>query len=258
MNFTMTGRGVHVSDKLQDYIEKKIPRLEKYFHQLMDVRVIIYTEKMDHITEMIISGDGSQFYGQEKGGDFYSAADLLLDTVESQLARFKEKHQLHKGVHLGTIPLINLTSDSESQVLINEASAKPVNMIEAFLELKIEKRDYHLFLKGSHLDLQEGGDSFTYALMYREGESFHLAECTAKGAIAEYDLKVKKDSATNPEIDCVKSTAKKVKSMKIGDALNDLVSLERRFIPFFNNETNAMNVLFRKGQNIGVLIPASK
>jgi putative sigma-54 modulation protein len=260
MNFTITGRNVNVSEKLHDYIEKKIPRLEKYFNQIMETRFILFAEKQDHVAEMVIVGDGVQFYGQEKGGDFYSAVDLLLDKVEKQMVRFKEKHQLHKGIHLGDIPLVDINNDENFQVIVEEASAKPVDEVEAFLEMKLSKRDFFLYKKGSRSVEGKDGDG-SDVVMFNDGGSFRLAEIPgahANKGVLEFDLTVVKDSSTSPELKSVQSSSQKVKTMKINDALVALVSSEKSFVPFFNSETNALNVIFSHGKNIGVLIPASK
>lgn len=257
MNFTITGRNVNVSERLNDYVEKKLPRLEKYFHQLMEVRMILFTEKQDHIAEMVLVGDGVQFYGQEKGGDFYSASDLLLDKVEKQLVRFKEKHQEHKGVSLGNMALVDLNSEANSDILVEEASAKPVNEVEAFLQMRLNKRDFMLFRKGGNKAAESESKNFT--LMFRSGDSYAMAEIgSGEGSIIGYDVHVKKDSPSNPEIECKKSSKVAVKAMTINEALNELVACENCFVPFLNSETKRFNVIFNRGKNIGVMLPAEK
>jgi|APHig6443718053_1056840.scaffolds.fasta_scaffold05550_5 putative sigma-54 modulation protein len=262
MNFTITGRNVNVSDRLHEYVEKKTPRLEKYFHQLMEVRMILFVEKLDHIAEMVLVGDGVQFYGQEKGGDFYSAADLLLDKVEKQLVRFKEKHQEHKGASLGQMALVDINSEVNSDIIIEEASPKPVNEVEAFLQMRLDKSDFMLFRKGGNKVSAE--ESKDFSLMYKIGDSYHMAEIgSGKGAngageVVGYDVHVKKDSPSNPEIECKKNASAAVKNMNINEALNVLVACENCYVPFYNSETGMFNVIFNRGKNIGVMLPAEK
>jgi putative sigma-54 modulation protein len=42
MNITVTGRNVDVSNGLREYAEKKIVKLEKYFHQVIDIKIIVF------------------------------------------------------------------------------------------------------------------------------------------------------------------------------------------------------------------------
>ena len=66
MNITVTGRHLNVSDNLRDYAEKKIKKLERYFNQLIDAHVILAVEKLDHISEVVMNGDGVQFHGRKR------------------------------------------------------------------------------------------------------------------------------------------------------------------------------------------------
>ena len=268
MNFTITGRNVTVSDKLNDYVGKKIPRLEKYFHQLMEVRVIVFVEKQDHIAEMVLTGDGVQFYGQEKGGDFYSASDLLLDKVEKQLVRFKEKHQSHKGTHLGEMPVINISDEDTRDIIVEEASAKPKVEAEAYLEMKLEKRSFILFKKGER-DLNGGVDyeNRNYAVLFDNGGELRLAEVPVESLkkpslddndMMEYTVTVKGDSPSNPKLECSKSKGRILRRMTVNDALVELVMSGRAFMPYLNAETGVMNIIYSTGKDLGVVIPASK
>ncbi|HQI38352.1 MAG TPA: ribosome-associated translation inhibitor RaiA, partial [Spirochaetota bacterium] len=90
MNLTITGRNFEVSDSIREYAEKKLTKLTKYFHQLIDMHIRLFIERQDHVAEITINGDGVQFYAKEKAGDMYSSIDLLLDKIEQQIVRYKE------------------------------------------------------------------------------------------------------------------------------------------------------------------------
>ena len=268
MNFTITGRNVTVSDKLSDYVGNKIPRFEKYFHQLMEVKVIVFVEKLDHVAEMVLTGDGVQFYGREVGGDFYSASDLLLDKVEKQLVRFKEKHQEHKGVHLGEIPVIDTTREESLDIFVEEASPRPKDEVEAYLEMKLDKRDYILFKKGER-EVKGGMDyeSRNFAALFRNGDGLRLAEVLVKslkkgeieeGDLVEYDVTVKNPDSAKPELECKKRGSKILRAMTVNDALVELLMSGRPFMPYLNSETGMMNIIFTKGKGVGVIAPESK
>src|SRR3990172_3243504 len=131
MNITVTGRHVNVSDSLRDYAGKKITKLDRYFNQLIDAHVILSAEKLDHVSEVVINGDGVQFHGKEKAADFFSSIDLLFEKMEKQIRRHKEKHQMHKGPEKGEASG-DLTGVKEKQVILRQVSDKPVDNVEAF------------------------------------------------------------------------------------------------------------------------------
>ncbi|HOW81332.1 MAG TPA: ribosome-associated translation inhibitor RaiA [Spirochaetota bacterium] len=107
MNITITGRHMHVSDRLREYAEKKLQKLETYFDQLIDAHIIMYVEKLEHGAEVVINGDGIQFHGREKASTLYSAIDLLFEKMEKQIMKYKEKHSQHKGPARGEDPFLS-------------------------------------------------------------------------------------------------------------------------------------------------------
>lgn len=249
MNITVTGRHTSVSDRLRDYTEKKVVRLERYFNQVFEFKAIYYPEKMDKVCELLVFADGVQFHGMEKAGDFYSAFDLLLDKLEQQVKKFKEKHQLHKGTHLGEVPVVDITSEEDDRMLIgiHHASGKPSDEVEAYLQMKAEG-DYFRVYRTS------GKDAAATAVLFANGSGFHLAEASAEGAIAESDIMIAKDSWTNPEMNRKPAASGLVKKLSLKEALGELVASERWFLPFFNADTAHLNVLYQRGKRVELMV----
>jgi putative sigma-54 modulation protein len=265
MNITVIGRKMNVSDTLQEYAEKKIQKLEKYFHQIIDIKVILIAEKLDKIAEIVILGDGAQFYGKEKAGDYYSALDLLVDKIERQVNKNKNKHQGHKGIHLGELPVVNVSGEDSIEIAIKKIGGKPKDEVEAFLEMKVDKNDFILFKKGVR-DIETDIDyaNKNYAVLYKKDEPFRLVEIPfemikennfTQPEFIEYDVHVLEDSDTNPRIECKKSSAREIKSMNINEALSALVDSDIHFLPFFNKETNLFNVIYANGSRIELMMP---
>lgn len=268
MKVVITGRHISVSDRLQDYTEKKVVRLEKYFHQLMEIKVMYHTEKLDKICEIIILADGAQFLGIEKAGDFYSAFDLLLDKIEMQAKKYKNKHQEHKGIHMGELPVIDLNADESMEVTVINASAKPSDEIEAYLQLKAESDFFRLYKRGGkEVDPKADYKNLDYAMIYKgENGLLRLVEIpveklsadNAVDHIKEYDVEIVKDSWTNPEMKKSETTKKDVKAATVSGALNTLFESDKWFVPFYNSDSKVLNILYRRGKRVELLVPAGK
>src|SRR3990172_4250040 len=177
MNITVTGRHLTVSENLHDYAEKKIKKLERHFNQLIDAHVILAVEKLDHISEVVMNGDGVQFHGREKAADLYSAIDLLFEKMEKQIRRYKEKHQMHKGPEKGEMASIDFTSTEGKEIILRQVSNKPVDNIEAFLQMRIDNKDFILFKKGvGKIDADLSNGNKNYAVIYREPNGMKMIE----------------------------------------------------------------------------------
>lgn len=113
MKIDITGRHLDISEKLKQYVEKKLKKLEKYFHRLIDIHVTLYIEKHNHIIEATINGDGTRFHGKEKAKDMYSSVDRLVKSMEKQIVKYKEKHYEHKAVSHRDVGIFETLSEED-------------------------------------------------------------------------------------------------------------------------------------------------
>lgn len=260
MKFKITGRHFEVSGHLSQYAEKKILKLEKFFHKLIDIEIIMYLEKHDHVIEAVINGDGTKIFGTEKSSNMYSAVDLLSKTLEVQVRKHKEKHSGHKASPLKNTDTNNNLPEKQIQILYNQAVARPKDEIEAFLEMKLDNRDFILFNKTVNNDNKNN----SYAVIYKLDDGFKLAEIPQKMLkeknldaedLTEFDLIVNNDSPAKPKIKLKKCRNKTIKCSTVDIIANEITASNCEFMPFFNNDTNSFNIIYKNGESIEVMVP---
>jgi hypothetical protein len=175
---------------------------------------LFFTEKLDKAVEVVLFADGAQFHGVEKSADYHSSVDLLVDKLEQQVRKFKEKHQMHKGTHLGELAVVDVNRDQDYTIRIIKASAKPADEVEAYLQMKLDNADSILFKKGAR-EFDSGVDyaDRNYAALYRDNQGLRLvevpveissAECCKTTDFSVFNVDIISDSATNPVIECQK------------------------------------------------------
>ncbi|MHC4941719.1 MAG: ribosome hibernation-promoting factor, HPF/YfiA family [Planctomycetota bacterium] len=92
MNIEVTVKHDHDSQEVRDYAFEKAKKVLKYYQRITRVEVILKPEKDKHSAEMIISASrGTQLVGKTLHEDIHAAIDLLVDKMERQLVRFKER-----------------------------------------------------------------------------------------------------------------------------------------------------------------------
>ena len=92
MQVTVSGRHMGVSEALKDYCQEKAERLVRFYDRIQSIEVVLDGKKGHHTAEMIVHTDGTQpFVASEAQDDVFAAVDLLLDKIERQLRRHKEK-----------------------------------------------------------------------------------------------------------------------------------------------------------------------
>ena len=96
MQLNITFRHVDPSDALKAYATEKVDRLKKYFDGLVEGHVILSLEKIRHFAEVTLQANGVRVNAKEETADFYSAVDNVVEKLERQLVRYKEKLKRHK------------------------------------------------------------------------------------------------------------------------------------------------------------------
>lgn len=267
MNIKITARRMEMSANLKDYATKKIKRVEKYFNQLIDAHLIMYIDKLDHAAELIINGDGVQFYGFEKSGDMYSSIDLLIDKMEKQVVKYKERHSEHKVSSETAEPSMEISNSGGQNITLTQVSNKPIDDIEAYLEMKMEKRDFILFKKGVKDLTRQAADYLnkSYAVIFKSNGGYKMIEIPfetikenrfEEGSFTSYALVVHDESAANPKIEFMKDSRADISLMTIEEAVARIQSSDSPFIPFFNPVTNYFNIVYRNGKRVEVMVPA--
>ena len=91
MKVTMTGHHVDITDSLREHVKSKMARLERHFDHIVDVHVTLTVEKNRHKAEATISVSGGQIHAESEEDKMYTAVDLLVDKLDRQVIRHKEK-----------------------------------------------------------------------------------------------------------------------------------------------------------------------
>jgi putative sigma-54 modulation protein len=93
MNITFNFKNFEPSDHLKQYARAKFERLSKFTEpsESAEVQVNLAVEKFRHMAEVQMSGDNLSISAFEESQDMYSTIDLVLDKLDAQLRRVREK-----------------------------------------------------------------------------------------------------------------------------------------------------------------------
>ncbi|GMU80981.1 MAG: ribosome-associated translation inhibitor RaiA [Phycisphaerales bacterium] len=92
MQVTVSGRHMGVGDELREYCEKKAERLVRFYDRIQRIDVVLDGDHGKHSAEIIVHTDGTHpFVASEEHDDVFAAVDVLLDKVENQIRRHKER-----------------------------------------------------------------------------------------------------------------------------------------------------------------------
>ncbi|OIN10250.1 ribosome hibernation promoting factor [Oceanisphaera psychrotolerans] len=91
MQINLTGHHVEITDSLRDYVNSKFSKLERHFDNMTNAHVILNVEKLQQIAEANIHVSGGEVFANSQHEDMYAAIDGLIDKLDRQIIKHKEK-----------------------------------------------------------------------------------------------------------------------------------------------------------------------
>lgn len=95
MNINLTGHHIDITDSMRDYVNSKFDRLERHFDNVTDVHVVLGVEKVRHKAEATMHISGGTLFADSVEEDMYAAIDALVDKLDRQVKKHKEKMTDH-------------------------------------------------------------------------------------------------------------------------------------------------------------------
>jgi putative sigma-54 modulation protein len=91
MNLQVTGHHIEVTPAIRDYVSSKLERLTRHFDHVIEVNVILSVERVQRKVEATVRVRGRDIFAESLHADMYAAIDGLVDKLDRQLVKHKEK-----------------------------------------------------------------------------------------------------------------------------------------------------------------------
>ena len=96
MQINLTGRHLDITDAMRTYVQGKFERIERHFDHVTQVHVILSVEKLRQKAEASFHISGHDLYAESDHEDMYAAIAALVDKLDRQLLKQKEKMKNHR------------------------------------------------------------------------------------------------------------------------------------------------------------------
>ena len=97
MNLHLSGHHLEVTDSMRDYITSKLDRVKRHFDHVIDVNMILSVDKLVQKVEANVHLSGKNIFVESQDADMYAAIDNLIDKLDRQIIKHKEKHGNRRG-----------------------------------------------------------------------------------------------------------------------------------------------------------------
>ena len=171
MKIKITGKELKVTEAINNYVERKMDRIEKYFEDA-EADVTIRTERNAQIAEIKVSANGEMYRAVAEEKDLYASIDKDLDILEGQIRKAKtKKERMLKDATLKVLEVEPEKHEVTDEILkIEHYEIKPMTPEDA--KLKLQERPTQLFL--TFVNVETGKVNVIHKL--KDGKNYGLIE----------------------------------------------------------------------------------
>lgn len=168
IKFSIRGENIEVTEAIRNYVETKLSKIEKYFHddQDLDARVNlkVYREKTAKV-EVTIPLGSVTLRAEDVSQDLYGSIDLVVDKIERQIRKNKTKilRKHHEKVPTSQVfaPAFEAEEIEESApvhvVRTKTLPAQAMDLEEAILQMELLGHDFFVYK-----DVEDGATNVLY------------------------------------------------------------------------------------------------
>ena len=172
MKIKITGKELKITEAINDYVERKLDRIDKYFED-SEAEVTLRTEKNEQIAEIYVTANGEKYRAVTEDKDMYASIDKDIDILEGQIRKAKtKKEKMMKDASLKTMETVDdkISEIQDEIVKTSYYEIKPMLPEDAVLKLK--EKPTHNFL--AFINVETGKVNVIHKL--KDGKNYGLVE----------------------------------------------------------------------------------
>jgi len=146
MKLHIVARKIKLTKPIKDFIEAKVGKLYEYINNIVWIQVIITVEKKSHMAEIIVHAGHQTMKASASSDDLYSAIDKMMDKIETQVKKYKEKLSEYRPEEVYQYRDMNTTLPEIRFSVIKDVSVKPMDKEEAVMEMERLGYNFWLFM----------------------------------------------------------------------------------------------------------------
>jgi putative sigma-54 modulation protein len=186
MQLIVQGKNIQVTDRLREYVETKVDRLDRYLPTITDARMELASEQTRkhgdrQIAQLTVHSKGMMLRAEERSGDIFTSVDMVMDKMKRQIDRYKSKRRGRlRGAQSREVEDIEFDDrEIDAEALLDEISededalegtivrikrfqVSPMNPEEAVEQMELLGHDFFVFYNAD-------GGQFSVVYRRRDG-----------------------------------------------------------------------------------------
>ncbi len=101
MNLNLTGRHLEITPAIREHVLSKLDKVKRHFDSVIDINVILSVDKLKQKAEASVHVSGKNIFAETEDSNLYVAIDSLVDSLDRQVLKHKEKHTARRHDETG-------------------------------------------------------------------------------------------------------------------------------------------------------------
>ena len=155
MQLIIQGKNIEVTDRLQDYIDRKVGKLDRYLPTMTEARVELSVEsaksaKDRQVAQLTVRSKGTLLRAEERSADMFTSIDAIVDKMYRQIVRYKGK-RYGRGRGPGEIPPVEEFEEEAPSHIVRTKRFQviPMDEEEAIEQMELLGHDFFIFFNVS-------------------------------------------------------------------------------------------------------------
>lgn len=154
MLLNFVGKNIELTESLKEIAEKKFSRLDKYFSEEVEARIVFSTIKDEQTVEATIFLPKTIIRAEETTDDMYSSMDNAVDALARQIrkhkTRLKRRYQNNETIRFDELMDKEAAKDEPEHKIVKRKNFElnPMNEEEAILQMDLLNHNFFVFLDG--------------------------------------------------------------------------------------------------------------
>lgn len=156
MELIIKGKNVEVTDRLREYVQRKIGKLDRYLPTITEAWVELSMEGTKaaqdrQVCQVTVRSNGVILRAEERSDDMFNAIDTVLDKMHRKIARYKGKRENRwKGAGATVEPLpmeVESEAEEETTAIVRRKrfAMTPMQPEEAIEQMELLGHDFFVF-----------------------------------------------------------------------------------------------------------------
>lgn len=153
MKLKLVGKNLELTQGIKDQAEAKFAKLDKYFDEEVEARVVFSTQKLTQTVEVTVYLQGTILRAEESTDDLYTSMDKAVDGLARQIRKYKTKLKNRNQDNSATIRFENVEEEKEEEVgkIVRRKrfDLRPMHEEEAILQMELLNHNFFVFLNAA-------------------------------------------------------------------------------------------------------------